>query len=71
MMPPDVPPERVTAMRRAFDGAMRDGELLADAIRSGLDIDPMTGEALQALVDATVATPPSVLKRTREVLEIK
>ncbi len=71
MMPPDVPPERVNAMRRAFDGAMRDGELLADAKRSGLDIEPMTGEALQALVGATIATPPSVLKRTRDVLEIK
>src|SRR6202045_164955 len=36
--PPDIPPERLTALRNAFDATMRDPEFLADATRQGLDV---------------------------------
>jgi len=37
---PDTPPERVAALRRAFDATMRDPEFLADADKSQMDIVP-------------------------------
>src|SRR5207344_873821 len=44
-----VPPERVEALRRAFDTAMKDAEFLAEAEKSKTDISPMTGEEAQKI----------------------
>ena len=49
MLPPGVPAERVAALRKAFMETMADQELLAEAQRIGLAIDPISGEDLQAL----------------------
>src|SRR5436190_9177233 len=43
-LPPDVPAERVAALRRAFDATMRDGAFIADAAKLQFDVDPLTGE---------------------------
>jgi len=70
-LPPDVPPERVEALRRAFDATMRDPAFVADAARLQLEIDPMTGEELQALVAHLANTPPDIVARVRAALEAK
>ena len=46
--PPDLPPERLAALRQAFDQTMKDPDFLADAAKSGLDVNPLTGEALNS-----------------------
>lgn len=48
--PPGVPMERVTALRRAFDATMKDPEFLKTAARSMLEVDPITGEEIEALL---------------------
>ena len=68
-LPPDVPPARVAALRRAFDATMRDPSFVADAARLQLDIDPMTGEEVQALVAQLAVTPPPIVARVRAALE--
>ncbi len=68
-LPPDVPAERVTALRRAFDATMKDPAFVADAARLQLDIDPMTGEEVQALVAQLARTPPAIVTRVRAALE--
>jgi tripartite-type tricarboxylate transporter receptor subunit TctC len=65
---PDTPPERVAALRRAFDATMRDPEFLADADKSHMDIVPMTGEDAQKIADAIVNTPPAVVARAKALL---
>ncbi len=45
VMPPGVPPERVKAMRAAFDATMKDPEFLADAQRQDLEVRPLSGAA--------------------------
>ena len=50
-MPPNVPAERVDAIRRAFDAAMKDKELLAEADKLKIEIDPLTGEQVAALIE--------------------
>ena len=69
--PPGVPPLRVAALRKAFDETMRDPALLAEAKRLLLDIEPMTGEEVAALVKSVLATPPAVVTRVRKVLDGK
>jgi tripartite-type tricarboxylate transporter receptor subunit TctC len=62
---PGVPPERLTALRRAFDATMKDPEFLADARKIKLTVGPMNGEALQKLVTSVSALSPEMLKKVR------
>jgi tripartite-type tricarboxylate transporter receptor subunit TctC len=68
-LPPDVPAERVTALRRAFDATMRDAAFIAEAAKLQFDVDPLTGEEVQALVGQLAATPRDVVARVRAALE--
>lgn len=66
--PPEVPQDRVDAMRRAFDETMKDPAFLADAQKIGLDVDPVSGAEIQKLVEEIQATPQEVVDRLRELL---
>ena len=68
-LPPEVPAARVEVLRRAFDATMRDPAFVADAAKLQLEIDPMSGEAVQALVGDLAATPAHVVARVRAILE--
>jgi tripartite-type tricarboxylate transporter receptor subunit TctC len=71
LVPPGTPPERVAALRRALAAMLQDPALLADAERSGLDIGPMSGEELQALVARLYALPPRIIERAKQSLIYK
>ncbi len=66
--PPDVPPERVAALRNAFDQTMKDPEFMAAAQRLGAPVDPVSGLEIQQLVDEMMRTPPDVVKTFYEVV---
>jgi tripartite-type tricarboxylate transporter receptor subunit TctC len=66
--PPGVPPERIAALRSAFDATMRDPQFLAEAERIGLDVNPLSGEGITALIRQVQATPQPVVDRLRELL---
>jgi tripartite-type tricarboxylate transporter receptor subunit TctC len=68
MMPPGVPAERVAVLRAAFMETMRDKELLAEAKKIGLDIDPISGEELQVLAEQIYATPSDTVGKARQAL---
>jgi tripartite-type tricarboxylate transporter receptor subunit TctC len=63
-----VPPERVEALRRAFDATMKDPALLAEADKAQMDISPSTGEEAQKIADSIVNAPPKVVARAKEIL---
>jgi hypothetical protein len=67
-LPPGVPAERVEALRRAFDATMKDDGFIADAVKIGFEVDPLTGEQVQAAVAALAKTPPEVVARVRAAL---
>ena len=69
--PPNVPGERVKALRAAFDATMKDVAFVEEAKKAQLDLQPVSGEELQKIVDEIVATPPRVVERLKTVLEIK
>ena len=68
VMAPGNPPARVELLQKAFMAAMADPELLADAARLKLDINPVSGEALRALAARLYATPKEVVRRASEAL---
>lgn len=69
-LPPDVPAERIVALRRAFDATMKDAAFVAEAAKLRFDVDPLTGEQVQALVGELAATPRDVVARVRAALEV-
>jgi tripartite-type tricarboxylate transporter receptor subunit TctC len=68
---PGTPPERVEALRRAFDATMKDPAFLADAKKSRMDISPSTGEEAQKFSEMIANTPPKVLARAKKILDVK
>ncbi len=71
LTPPEVPAERLAALRAAMDATMRDPEFLAEAARQKLDIEPLRGTDLQDLTEKLFQTPLSVLDRMRSLLGTK
>ena len=66
--PPKVPPERVTALRRAFDATLKDPEFLAEADKLQLEIAPVDGEGLQAMVERMFKASPDVIEAARQAI---
>ena len=62
VMPPEVPAERVEAMRQAFMATMQDADFLADAKAKETEVHPIPGAQLQELIGKIVATPPAVIE---------
>jgi tripartite-type tricarboxylate transporter receptor subunit TctC len=62
---PGVPPDRLAALRRAFDATMTDPEYLAEVERTRLGSSPMTGEELQKLVAEVSNLQPQLLEKVR------
>ena len=64
---PGIPPERLAALREAFDATMRDPELLAFTREKNIDIGPpLDGAGLDKLVAETLAFPPNVLATVKK-----
>jgi ABC-type phosphate/phosphonate transport system substrate-binding protein len=66
---PDVPVERVAALRQAFDSMVHDPAFIAEAKREKFDIDPTTGEAMQKLVNEIVSIPAAQSERLKKIIE--
>ncbi len=68
---PGVPPERVAALRRAFDLTLRDPEFLAEAKTQNAEVRPMTGEELASVIRDLIDAPQGVRDRVKIALEPK
>lgn len=66
---PEVPAERLTALRRAFDATMKDPQFVAEAARLQIDISPSTGEEVLAVVARVVNAPADIRARAKEIFE--
>lgn len=67
--PPGVPAERVRALRDAFDATIKDPEFIADAKKQNLEVEPLSGAEIEALIDRVYASPPEVIERAKAVLD--
>jgi len=66
---PDAPPERIEALRKAFDAMISDPAFLEQAKRENFDIDAASGEALQKLVAEMVTIPKEQVERLKKIIE--
>jgi tripartite-type tricarboxylate transporter receptor subunit TctC len=65
---PGTPPDRVQMLRQAFDQSMKDPELLAEAQKQRMDVDPTPGANLEKLAQQILQQPPEVLARVKKIL---
>jgi tripartite-type tricarboxylate transporter receptor subunit TctC len=68
-LPPNVPAGRVEALRRAFDATMKDPGYLAEADKLKIDVEPLSGEQVAALVEQVSRTPPDTVAKVRAAME--
>ena len=66
---PDVPAERIAALRNSFVAMIRDPAVLAQAKKENFDIEPTTGEAMQSLVAEIASMPKAQSDRLHDILE--
>lgn len=67
--PPDMPADRVKALRDAFDATMKDPEFVAEAEKQKLDVDPVSGDKLAAILKSIYATPKPIVEKIAKILE--
>jgi tripartite-type tricarboxylate transporter receptor subunit TctC len=61
--PPDMPAERVAELRAAYEATLRDPAFQADAKTMDVTLDPMAGEAMQAMIAKFFDHPPALVAR--------
>jgi tripartite-type tricarboxylate transporter receptor subunit TctC len=69
LTPPGVPKDRLEVLRRAFHGTLKDPEFLADAKKSNLNIDPVSGEELDKIVSSMFGLDAAFVSRLNEILK--
>jgi hypothetical protein len=60
---------RLQALRAAFLSAMKDPDFTRETAALNIDVDPVTGEAMQTIVANVLATPKPVAERAKPLLE--
>jgi tripartite-type tricarboxylate transporter receptor subunit TctC len=65
---PNVPAERVQALRDAFDATIRDPAFIEAAAAARMEINPIAGPALQSTVEKVLATPKNLAERARAII---
>jgi hypothetical protein len=68
MVTPGTPPERVKILREAYVKVLNDPKARDEAKRSRMDIEPTSGEELEALIRDIFDAPPNVIARAKKVL---
>ena len=58
--PPDVPVERVAALRRAYGQALNDSDLKSEAKKKGLTVTHTSGEEIGRIVANLMKTPADI-----------
>jgi len=70
-LPPQVPEQRLRTLQKAFMSALKDPQLMAEAEKSKLEIDPIDGPGIEKMVNGLYEIEPAVLSRVKQILESK
>jgi hypothetical protein len=69
LAPPGLPPERVAELRKAFDDTLKDPALLAEAKQGSIDIIPLGGAELQAMIAKSIDVEPAIVARVKTLID--
>jgi tripartite-type tricarboxylate transporter receptor subunit TctC len=68
VLPPGTPKERVEILRKAFQDTLKDPAFLAEAEKSRLTINPVTGEELETMVGELFSLDAALLAKLKGIL---
>jgi tripartite-type tricarboxylate transporter receptor subunit TctC len=66
-LPPRVPADRVAILRNAFEDTLNDAQFLAEAAKLQLEIDPLTGAEIEALLKTAYSAPKATVERAAKL----
>src|SRR5262245_3174506 len=70
-LPPQVPEQRVRTLQKAFIDTLKDPQLLAEAEKAKLEIDPVDGPGIEKMVQGLYGIEPAVVNRIKQLLQAK
>jgi tripartite-type tricarboxylate transporter receptor subunit TctC len=68
LAPPDLPPDRARALQAAFWAAAADPALLGEAERMKLEVNPVSGRDVAAMVERMYKAPPEVIDLVKRIV---
>ena len=71
LAPPGVPADRVALLRKSFLATFADKNFVAEAAKQRIDVNVLTGEELQQIVDGMVGSSPAVIARAKAAMGVK
>jgi len=71
LTPPNVPADRIAALRRAFDAAMADPALHAEAKQMKLTVEARSGDAIAAAIRTVAELPPELVAKAARMTRIQ
>ncbi len=69
VLPPDVPADRIAMLRKAFEATLRDKEFLVEAEKAGMEIEPLTGAEIDAMLAKAYGAPKPIVARMVSLIE--
>jgi tripartite-type tricarboxylate transporter receptor subunit TctC len=66
--PPGLPPARVAELRAAFTATLKDPSFLADAARMRIDLSPLPGAQLQAIIQKSFDYSPTIVAKAEALI---
>ncbi len=67
--PPATPKDRLEILRKALRDTLADPEFVAEAKKGNMEIDPVSGEEIEKIVNGFFKTEPAVVNKLRELLK--
>jgi tripartite-type tricarboxylate transporter receptor subunit TctC len=67
-LPPDVPPARAAALRKAFVATLADPALIEDAKKRNMEVELVPGERLEQIIRDAYATPKPIVEKLRGIV---
>jgi tripartite-type tricarboxylate transporter receptor subunit TctC len=67
--PPGTPADRVDALRQAFAETLKDPGFIAEAEKTELEIDPLTGQEIEKMLAKAYAAPKTIVQRAAALVE--
>jgi tripartite-type tricarboxylate transporter receptor subunit TctC len=69
LTPPNIPADRLSALRAAFDKVVVDADFLREAERVKAEVDPTPGAELQKFVTTILTAPKDIIDRANKAME--
>jgi tripartite-type tricarboxylate transporter receptor subunit TctC len=68
-LPPGTPKDRVQILRKAFQETLKDKDFLAEAVKSKLDVDPVSGEDVEKIIAGLFKLDHAMVAKLSEILK--